>query len=50
MSTTNNKVGGKEIRGSFTSPVTWEMVYKTFWAWITKRDIVHKDILIVPKQ
>lgn len=36
----------EEARGSFTTPVTSELLVKTFWAWLTNRLLVHKDVLI----
>lgn len=38
------------LRGNFETPVTFEIVWKTIWAWITRKNLVHKDVLIVPKE
>lgn len=35
-----------EIRASYTSSVSFEMVWKTFLAWITRRDITHRNVLL----
>lgn len=36
-----------EIRGSFETRVSFELMYKTVWAWIRGARLKHNDVLIV---
>lgn len=36
----------KELRGTYITPVSFEMVYKYFWAWLTGRKVEAKEVLI----
>lgn len=38
-----------ELRGTYTTPVNFQMVYLYFWAWLTNKKVVIKDILMIKK-
>lgn len=39
-----------EMRGTLETKVTFELVCKTIFAWLTGMTLVHKNILITPKK
>lgn len=36
-----------EVRGSYETPVSFELMWKTILAWILRKNIAHRGILIV---
>lgn len=45
-----NKEQEKEIRGSFTTSVSFKMVCLYFWTWIIRGTITHRNIIIIKKE